>query len=60
MNGKINGDGIKGPVPVIQPYGEYITCHKCGHTKVRYKKDFPYCYECYQQMIKDGEMYDGD
>lgn len=58
MAGKINGEGVKGPIPVIQAPGETIICRRCGQTKIRYKHDFPYCYGCYQQMIKDGEMYD--
>lgn len=56
MAGKINGEGIKGPIPVIQPYGEFVTCAKCRHVRIRYKKDFPYCYECYKEMLKTGEI----
>lgn len=58
MAGKINGEGIKGPIPVIQPYGEFITCQKCGHVKIRYKRDFPYCYQCYMELVRNGEIID--
>ena len=58
MASKINGEGIKGPIPVIQPYGETIVCARCNQKKLRSKKDFPYCYECYTEMIRRGELYD--
>ena len=56
--GKINGEGEKQPIPIIQPYGETITCRRCGERKFRFKKDFPFCYECYKEMIRLGELYD--
>lgn len=56
MAGKINGEGVKGPIPVIQAPGEYITCTKCGQRKIQFKKDFPYCYKCYEEMLEAGEI----
>lgn len=58
MAGKINGEGVPGPIPVIQAPGETITCRRCGERKTRYKHDFPFCYECYQIMIETGELVD--
>lgn len=58
MASKINGEGVKGPIPVIQAPAETITCRRCRERKARYKKDFPYCYSCYQEMIRTGEMQD--
>lgn len=58
MAGKINGEGMTGPIPVIQAPGETITCRRCGERKVRYKKDFPFCYECYCELVRKGEMVD--
>lgn len=56
--GKINGWGEFSPIPVIQAPGERIVCRRCGQKKTRYKRDFPYCYECYTEMIRRGELYD--
>ena len=58
MASKINGEGIKGPIPVIQAPAEKIICARCGEKKERFKHDFPYCYSCYQELVRNGDMVD--
>lgn len=56
MAGKKKGEGKKAEKVIIQGDSEQITCQRCGLIKNRYMKDFPFCYECYQMMLKTGEI----